>query len=125
MKPIVLIIDDDQGVLKLTEFALNARGYDTRLAHDYRSALAQACSETPALILLDYALPGKDGLALLHDLRSFPDLEEVPVIMITGAGSVDVVQKARLFKVAEFIVKPFDISILVDRVMRWLPLDPA
>jgi two-component system, chemotaxis family, chemotaxis protein CheY len=124
MKPIVLVVDDDQGVLKLTEFALNARGYDTHLAHDYRSGLAQACRETPDLILLDYSLPGKDGLTLLQDMRSLPDLEEVPVIMITGAGSLDVIQKARFFKVAEFVVKPFDISSLVERVLRWLPIEP-
>jgi DNA-binding response OmpR family regulator len=122
MKPKVLIIDDDRGIAKLGEFALHARGYDVQSAYDGRSGMAQACSDPPDLILLDYSLPGKDGIALLEDMRAIPDLEDTPVIMITGKGVKDLVQAALRYKICDFLVKPFEVSTLVDRVMKYLPL---
>lgn len=122
IKPKVLIIDDDRGIAKLAEFALHARGYDVQSAFDGRSGMAQACSDPPNLILLDYSLPGKDGIALLEDMRAIPDLEDTPVIMITGKGVKDLVQAALRYKICDFLVKPFEVSSLVDRVMKYLPL---
>jgi len=122
IKPKVLIIDDDRAIAKLGEFALHARGYEVHTAFDGRSGMAQACSDPPDLILLDYSLPGKDGISLLEDMRAIPDLEETPVIMITGKGMKDLVQAALRYKICDFLVKPFEISTLVERVVKYLPV---
>lgn len=119
--PIVLVIDDDREITHLIETALNANGYAVSVAFDARRGLALALSDPPGLILLDYGLPGKDGLALLKDLRATPDLENVPVIMITARPSSELVNEVKQYRVSGFIAKPFDISLLVERVMKALP----
>jgi len=118
----VLVIDDDRVIVQLIETALSAKGYNVLTAFDARRGLALALSDPPGLILLDYGLPGKDGLALLKDMRAIPDLETVPVIMITARPSSELVNEVRHYRVSGFIAKPFDINLLVERVMRILPL---
>ncbi|MBI3240903.1 MAG: response regulator [Chloroflexi bacterium] len=120
--PIVLIIDDDREIVHLIETTLSAKGYNLSAAFDARQGLALALSDPPDLILLDYGLPGKDGLALLKDLRATPDMENVPVIMITARPSSELVNEVRQYRVSGFIAKPFDIGLLVERVMKIVPL---
>lgn len=121
-KPKVLVIDDDRAIAKLSEFALRGRGYEVAVAFDSRMGMAQACSNPPDLILLDYSLPGKDGLSLLEDIRAIPDLQDAAVIMITGMSQYDIVQKALHLKISDYMVKPFEIGALVERVLKLLPL---
>lgn len=117
----ILIIDDDHDFTQLAQIILEARGYSVRVAMDARRGLALALSEVPDLILLDHSLPGKSGLALLADLRATPELDGVPVIMITGHGVTEVVTQAVQQHVADFVVKPFDIQLLLERIARWAP----
>lgn len=119
--PLLLIIDDDPDFTQLAQIVLEGRGYAVRLAQDARRGLALALSDPPALILLDYNLPGKSGLALLADLRASPELQSVPVIMITGLGLTEVVTGAAQQHVADFVVKPFDIQLLLERIARCVP----
>ena len=120
--PVILIIDDDKEIIKLAEFVLKAKGYKVEAAFDARQGMALAFSSTPDLILLDHCLPGRDGLSLLKDIRALPDLERVPVIMLTGSSDPEVVSHAIQQRVNDFIVKPFDINMLVERVEKLLPL---
>lgn len=117
----LLIIDDDPDFTQLAQIVLEGRGYTVRIAQDARRGLALALSDPPGLILLDYSLPGKSGLALLADLRASPELESVPVIMITGHGHTEVVAEAVHHHVTDFVVKPFDIHLLLERIARWVP----
>ncbi|HLF01364.1 MAG TPA: response regulator [Anaerolineales bacterium] len=117
----VLIVDDDREIVRLIETALSAKGYNVQMAYDARQGLALALSDPPDLILLDYYLPGKDGLALLRDLRAASNLTDVPVIMITARPSSELVNEVKQYDVASFLVKPFDIDLLIERVMRFAP----
>jgi DNA-binding response OmpR family regulator len=120
-RPIILIIDDDREIVKLAEFALRSKGYKIEAAYDARQGMALAFSSPPNLILLDHRLPGRDGLSLLKDIRALPDLERVPVIMLTGSSDPEVVSNAIQQRVNDFIVKPFDINMLVERVAKLVP----
>jgi len=71
-------------------------------------------------------MPQKDGLVLLADIRASPELEQVPVIMMTGVSEQDVVAKAIQLGVTDFMVKPFYPPRLLERVQKYLPLpDPS
>jgi two-component system, chemotaxis family, chemotaxis protein CheY len=120
-RPVILIIDDDREIVRLAEFVLKAKGYKIEVAFDARQGMAQAFSSPPDLILLDNRMPGRDGLALLKDIRALPDLERVPVIMLTGSSDPEIVSNAIQQRVNDFIVKPFDINMLVERVARLVP----
>jgi two-component system chemotaxis response regulator CheY len=120
----ILIIDDDRDIAQLVEITLSGLGYNVQVAYDARQGMAMAFGNSPDLILLDFNLPGRDGLTLLKDIRAVPEMETVPVIMITGVGASQVVSQAILSKVTDFIVKPFTVELLVERVAKWLPPAP-
>jgi len=123
-EPYILVIDDDREIAMLIQITLEARGYRVKTAYDALHGMGVICTETPSLILLDHRLPKKQGLELLKDIRSMPELERVPIIMMTGSSQPELVSQAIHQRVNDFIIKPFDIALLVDRVSKWFPLPP-
>jgi DNA-binding response OmpR family regulator len=123
-EPYILVVDDDREIATLIQFTLEARGYRVKIAYDALHGMGMICTETPSLILLDHRLPKKQGLELLKDIRSMPELERVPIIMMTGSSNPELVSQAIHQRVNDFIIKPFDIGLLVDRVSKWFPLPP-
>ena len=119
--PAILIIDDDREILRLTELALRSKGYEVRSSNDARHGLIMALSETPDLIMLDYMMPERDGLSILKDIRQVPELENIPVIMFTASSNPEVVTGAIHQHVNDFLVKPFSIQTLFERVGKLLP----
>ena len=80
---VVLVIDDDAAQLELTARFLEREGFAARTAPDGRSGLALARSLHPRAILLDVAMPGMDGWAVLARLKAEPALAAIPVVMVT------------------------------------------
>ncbi len=116
----VLVIDDDQNIVQIMQLALQSGGYTSEAAYNARDGMAKACSNPPALILLDYNMPGKDGLTLLKDIHSIPELAEVPIILVTALSIPDIVSQAVTQGATGFLVKPFDLSTLLKHVKEAL-----
>ena len=125
IRPKILIIDDDHSITNMLEFLLESRGYDVSSAHDSLTGIGIACKNTPDLILLDYGLPDKNGLDFLKHIREFEDLRDTPVIMITARGMKEIIKKSLQLGVVDFIVKPFEIESLVERIDNWAPLSDS
>ena len=119
--PVVLIIDDDPDIVNLAEIVLTDQGYKVQTALNGRQGMVAAFTSPPDLILMDVNMPGRDGLTLLKDIRSQPDMANLPVIMLTGSSRPEVVSSAIHSKVNDFLLKPFDLDTLVERVTKWLP----
>ena len=109
----VLVVDDDAEVRQLLQDYLGGHGYAVRQCAD-SAALRQALQqELPDLLLLDVGLPGEDGLSLARYVREHHDL---PVIMISGAGSpVDRIIGLEV-GADDYLAKPFDPRELLARV---------
>ncbi|MBI9046020.1 MAG: response regulator transcription factor [Anaerolineaceae bacterium] len=118
-KNFILVVDDDPVIAGLMSKALNKNGYTVYTADNARHALAMVFQYFPDLILLDYMLPDKDGLEFLRDIRRTPEICTTPVIMITSSGFPEVVSTALSLGVNDFIVKPFKIKDLLDRVSKY------
>lgn len=116
----ILVIDDDSTITTIIQLALKSGGYESDIANSARDGMAKACQSTPDLILLDYNMPGKDGFSLLKDLRSIPELEQVPVVIITALSIPEIVSQAVTMGVSGFLVKPFDLETLLSRVKKAL-----
>jgi DNA-binding NtrC family response regulator len=114
----VLVIDDEQGIRSLLDTLLSRKGYDVVLADGGRKGLELFRRERPDVIVLDLNMPEMDGVAVLHQVRSFkPDQ---PVIILTGAGTPEKEQRVHALGVSEFVEKEFSLHRLGDALKRLL-----
>ncbi len=116
----VLVIDDDPDVQSLLKALVVALKQRVIAAADAGEAIQWLTNNEPALILLDYQMPGQDGLGLLERIRSMPQLASVPVIMLTGHSRADMVQRVRRLGVSDFIVKPSDAQTILRKIAAYL-----
>jgi CheY-like chemotaxis protein len=84
----ILIVDDSEEQIVFTGRILEDNGYTYNVARDGNEALAAIQKEKPALVLLDIMMPGKTGLNVLKFMKGEPDLESIPVIVVSGATAV-------------------------------------
>ena len=114
----ILIVDDEPFNLDLLAQELTELGYAVERARDGVEALACVESYRPDLVLLDYMMPGMSGLDVLQQLRGRES--DVPVVMITAHGSIDVAVQAMKLGAHDFIVKPFErdhIALIVRKAL--------
>ena len=109
----ILAVDDDPQTLRHVRDALAGAGYATLVTGDHHELAQIVRTEQPALVLLDLALPGTDGIELM---QTVPELSHQPVIFISGYGRDETVARALEVGAADYIVKPFSPTELVARV---------
>ncbi len=114
----ILIVDDEDDIRLLIAGVLKDEGYEAREARDDVTALAEISARRPSLIILDIWLEGskRDGLEILDLLRR--DHETVPVLMISGHGSIETAVQAIKLGAYDFIEKPFKADRLLLMVER-------
>ena len=123
MKPDILIVDDEADIRTLIAGLLQDEGYDTQEAGHSDEALAEVEKHRPSLVLLDIWLQGStlDGLGILRELkRDYPSL---PVLMMSGHGTVETAVQAIQDGAYDFIEKPFKSDRLLFLVERALETD--
>lgn len=116
----VLVVDDDKSVAKFIEINLRQEGFDVRLAHDGGDALDEVTRQVPDLVLLDWSMPGLDGLQVCERLRADPHTAHIPVVMVTGRSRASDKVVGLAAGADDYIVKPFDPLELVARVRATL-----
>lgn len=110
----VLVVDDDEEIVRAACMRLRAAGYKALEANDGSSGMAAAIAAHPDLILLDVRMPKKDGLTVLSELKHRPDTRHIPVVMLS-ASIVD--QEAGLDAGARFFIrKPYSGATLMQAV---------
>ena len=118
MKKDIIIVDDEKDIRELISGILSDEGFETRLAKDIESLKIELIKRVPSLILLDVWLDqsNADGIDILKVLKkSYP---YIPVIMISGHGTIDMAINALKIGAFDFIEKPFDSSILIMSITR-------
>lgn len=85
-KKVILTIDDEEHILDLLEYNLEKNGYEVLRAETGEKGLAILKTMQVDLVLLDYMLPGMDGIEVLKSLRADKNLSAMPVIMLTAKG---------------------------------------
>ena len=109
----ILVVDDDPRTLRFVRDALSAEGYAPLVTGDHHELARILRAERPALVLLDLALPGADGVELMTRI---PELSDLPVIFISVYGRDETVARALDAGAADYIVKPFSPTELTARV---------
>jgi serine/threonine protein kinase/CheY-like chemotaxis protein len=113
-KATVLVVDDDKAVLRLHSLALSKHGYQVETASSGVDALRVLEQKPCDVIISDIDMPGRNGIQLLTDVRS-KDLD-VPVILVTGAPSLDSAVRAVELGAMRYLLKPVGILVLVKVV---------
>jgi two-component system nitrogen regulation response regulator NtrX len=118
MKSRILVIDDEAGNRDSMRRTLEYEGYQFIGASTGPEGLALIESDPPDLVILDIKMPGMDGLEVLERIKSTHPM--LPVVMVSGHGSVQTAFEARDRGASGFIEKPFSESILIERVQKEL-----
>jgi two-component system alkaline phosphatase synthesis response regulator PhoP len=109
----ILVVDDEPKIVKLVRDYLERAGFAVRVAGNGKSALSQARTERPDLIVLDLGLPQMDGLDVTRELRK---LSNVPIIMLTARSEESDKLIGLELGADDYITKPFSPKELVARV---------
>ena len=113
----VLIVDDQQTMRSLVRTGLNQLGItNTREAADGEDALRALITRSAHLVISDFNMPKMDGLQLLRAIRSHEPIKGVAFIMLTGRADRDLVQRAAQFGVNNYLVKPFTVATLREKI---------
>jgi FixJ family two-component response regulator len=113
----VFIVDDDSRVVTALGRALRTEGFHVEAPQSARQLLAQVEHDEPSCVLLDMFLPGITGLEIQQELKPVMAL---PVIFLTGHRSVAASVQAMKQGAFDFLLKPVDMSLLLDTVRRAL-----
>ena len=112
--PTVLIVDDDERLLRMLQRTLVYEGLDVITAPDGRAALAQSATHRPDVIVLDWMMPELDGIEVVRLLRERAD--ETMVLMLTARDAIENRVEGLESGADDYLVKPFAPAELVARV---------
>jgi two-component system nitrogen regulation response regulator NtrX len=115
----VLIVDDEESIRRSLAGILSDEGFEVETASDGEKALVQlGAGGPPDLVLLDIAMPGRDGILILEELRRIRP--ELPVVMMTGHGTIETAVRATKLGAFDFIEKPLSVDKLLLTIQHAL-----
>ncbi len=115
---LVLIVDDEIGILRLLEDVFSDEGHTVVVAVNGRQALERVSEGRPDIILTDLMMPVMDGAALIEAISRQPELSGVPIVLMSSLSESMVSEKIKGY--ATFVRKPFKIFDLIDVVATML-----
>jgi FixJ family two-component response regulator len=113
-KPVVFIVDDDPSVLKALTRLLSGEGFHTRPFANPAQFLRDHDSRVPGCIILDFAMPGFNGLQLQKHLGRIA--ERQPIIFVSGQSDIPISVSAMKGGASDFLTKPVDAALLIPAV---------
>ncbi|MGB0126900.1 MAG: response regulator [Rhodocyclaceae bacterium] len=122
--PQLLVVDDEIGIRELLSEILRDEGYDVTLAENAAAARAARNARRPDMVLLDIWMPDTDGITLLKEWSANGQLT-MPVIMMSGHGTIDTAVEATKIGALDFLEKPIAMQKLLAAVERALHKAPT
>lgn len=113
---LILIVDDEAAIREMTDVALEAAGFRSLCAENAQQAFVHIIDQRPALVLLDWMLPGGSGIELARRLKSDERTEDIPIIMLTAKTSEDNKVQGLDVGVDDYVTKPFSPRELIARI---------
>lgn len=138
----ILVVEDETAIREMVCFVLEQNGFQTVKADDYDSAISQLIEPYPALILLDWMIPGGSGIQLIAHIKRDQLTRNIPIMMLTARGEEEDRVRGLEIGADDYLTKPFSPKELIARVkailrrvsamandnvieMNGLKLDPA
>ena len=112
----IMIVEDEEDIVTLLRYNLEKEGFDTCFVTDGGKALNAIKIERPSLILLDWMLPGMNGVDICKQVRYDKDLSATPIIMLTARGEEADKIRGLTIGADDYMTKPFSVPELVARI---------
>ncbi len=116
----VLVIDDEPDICEALSLALSMEGYAVQSAQNRDTALRLLREAAPAIMLLDYRMPGHEAREFLAEIRALNI--HCPIVLMTAI--VDPGETARELGLSNFLPKPFELEVMLDMVRRCMVCEP-
>ena len=110
------MIEEDETLADVTAFRLELTGYEVVVVHSAHDAFEAIESQVPDVIITDLVLPDIDGCEFISRLTHDKKCEHVPVMVFSTNSALDQVEKAYAAGAKQYLVTPYDPSVLDDRV---------
>ena len=120
-EPTVHVVDDDPEVCRSLKYVIQTAGFHVSTYTSARDFLAGNAATKPGCLILDIRLPGTNGLELQERLTALGS--SMPVIIITGYADVSLAVRAMRRGAMDFLEKPFDSSLLLERIRQAVEMD--
>jgi CheY-like chemotaxis protein len=118
--PHLLLADDDESIRMVARLGLSREGYEVTLVEDGLSALDAARAQQFDALLLDWMLPGMDGIDVCRALKADPATASLPIVFLTGASHAGAHEEALAAGALGVIAKPFNPMTLGGQVRAHL-----
>jgi twitching motility two-component system response regulator PilG len=116
----ILIVEDEESLLKLESILLIYKGFEVKGVANGRAALEAVAEDKPDLVLLDIMLPEIDGFEVCRQLKSDPATRHIPVIMLTAKKSREDMVRGEKVGADWYITKPFKSAMVIETIQRFL-----
>ncbi len=120
----ILVVDDDQSILRLAEKILQKKDYNVITATNGLQALQKARNESPDLIVLDLMLPGLDGFEICDRLRHMAETIKVPILILSAKGSNSDKSTAAKLGASAYLTKPIESPEFLGHIAALLAGEP-
>ena len=117
----ILAVDDSTSLRQMVAFTLKSSGFEVIEAVDGQDALDKLRDRSVDLVLTDQNMPRMDGITLVKQLRSQPQDQATPILILTTESSDEMKQAGRAAGATGWLVKPFDPRRLVEVIRKVLP----
>ena len=124
-KPYILVVDDEPALLTLVNYNLTKENFEVEETADGEEAITMIGERSPDLLLLDWMLPGMDGMEVLENLLTTPATQNIPVYMMTVRGKMRDVEIALGAGALDYVTKPIDVQELSRKVSRAFTLSDS
>jgi twitching motility two-component system response regulator PilG len=116
----VLVVEDEESLLKLESILLTSKGYEVIGVSNGQAALDAIAEERPDLVLLDVMLPEIDGFEVCRRIKSDEATRDIPVVMLTAKKTRDDMARGEKVGADWYITKPFKSAMVIETIQRFL-----
>lgn len=124
MKSKILLVEDDEKIVKAVSIRLKSQGYEVVTAFDAVMAMAKAMEHHPDLVLLDISMPGGNGFTVAERLQN-SSLAGIPIIFLTASKEPGLRDRAKELGAVGYLEKPFETQELLAIIQQALAGHPA
>lgn len=112
----ILIVEDEESLLKLESILISSRGYDVTGVMDGKAALIEVKRKKPDLVLLDVMLPELDGFEVCRRIKEDSETSDIPVIILTAKKTAQDHLRGQQCGCDAYITKPFKSSRVLEAI---------